>query len=165
MEDRSGVGAIGEQFCKKRTLTEQRSQQPDATVAILNTSGMDCGQVSLHRCRPKRRRFLGRPRADAGLPHESFVLLLLGTFIRRQAGCSAKSPLIFPLPAAPSFLAHQTVGPSPSSAALRLGGECGVDRFRPVDRHRGRDGRGLETKIRGALTWQTSALSRRSMRS
>jgi hypothetical protein len=55
------------------------------------------------------------------------------------------------------------VGASPSSAALRPAVECGVDRSRPVDRHRGRDGRGLETKIRGALPWRTSDLSRRSM--
>src|SRR5580692_11905447 len=50
MEDRSGVGAIGEQFCEKRKLTEQRGQQPDAAVAILNTSGMnDCvQQQALH---------------------------------------------------------------------------------------------------------------------
>src|SRR5499427_8437948 len=41
MEDRSGVGAIGEQFCEKRKLTEQRGQQPDAAVTILNTSGMN----------------------------------------------------------------------------------------------------------------------------
>ena len=32
------VGAIGEQFCEKRKLTEQRGQQPDAAIAILNTS-------------------------------------------------------------------------------------------------------------------------------
>ena len=28
-----GVGAIGEQFCEKRKLTEQRGQQPDAAIA------------------------------------------------------------------------------------------------------------------------------------
>jgi hypothetical protein len=50
MEVRSSVGAIGEQFCEKRKLTEQRGQQPDAAVAILNTSGMnDCvQQQALH---------------------------------------------------------------------------------------------------------------------
>src|SRR6516164_2752393 len=50
MEDRSGVGAIGEQFCEKRKLTEQRCQQPDAAVTILNTSGMNdrAQQQTLH---------------------------------------------------------------------------------------------------------------------
>src|SRR6516164_7866623 len=50
MEDRSGVGAIGEQFCEKRKLTEQRGQQPDAAVTILNTSGMNdrVQQQTLH---------------------------------------------------------------------------------------------------------------------
>jgi hypothetical protein len=35
------VGAIGEQFCEERKLAEQRGEQPDATVAILNTSRMN----------------------------------------------------------------------------------------------------------------------------
>src|SRR6516162_1272185 len=50
MEDRSGVGAIGEQFCEKRKLTEQRGQQPDAAVTILNTSGLNerVQQQTLH---------------------------------------------------------------------------------------------------------------------
>jgi len=37
------------------------------------------------------------------------------------------------------------VSPPPSSAVLRPAGGCVVDRLRPEDRHRGRDGRGLET--------------------
>ena len=50
MEDRSSVSAIGEQFCEKRKLTEQRCQQPDAAVTILNTSGMNdrVQQQTLH---------------------------------------------------------------------------------------------------------------------
>src|SRR6516225_5589319 len=50
MEDRSGVGAVGEQFCEKRKLTEQRGQQPDAAVTILKTSGMNdrVQQQTLH---------------------------------------------------------------------------------------------------------------------
>jgi hypothetical protein len=34
-------GAVSEQFCEKRKLAEQRGEQPNATVAILNTSGMN----------------------------------------------------------------------------------------------------------------------------
>jgi len=37
------------------------------------------------------------------------------------------------------------VSPPTSSAALRPASGCVVDRLRPVDRHRGRGGRGLET--------------------
>jgi hypothetical protein len=37
------------------------------------------------------------------------------------------------------------VSPATSSAALRPASGCVVDRLRPVDRHRGRGGRGLET--------------------
>jgi hypothetical protein len=37
------------------------------------------------------------------------------------------------------------VSPPSSSAALRPASGCVVDRLRPVDRHRGRGGRGLET--------------------
>jgi hypothetical protein len=33
--------AIGKQFCEKRKLAEQRGEQPDATIAILNTGGMN----------------------------------------------------------------------------------------------------------------------------
>jgi len=36
------------------------------------------------------------------------------------------------------------VSPPPSSASLRPEDGCVVDRLRPADRHRGRDGRGLE---------------------
>src|SRR5258706_15525511 len=42
------------------------------------------------------------------------------------------------------------VSPPPSSAALRPRG-CVVDRLRPVDRHRGRDGRGLEQPRRDEM--------------
>jgi hypothetical protein len=44
------VGAIGEQFCEERKLTEQRGQQPDAAVTVLNTSGMNdrVRQQTLH---------------------------------------------------------------------------------------------------------------------
>src|SRR5258708_35368657 len=42
------------------------------------------------------------------------------------------------------------VSPPPSSAALRPSG-CVVDRLRPVDRHRGRDGRGLEQPRRNDM--------------
>ena len=50
MEDWTGIGAIGEQFCEKRKLAEQRGEQPDATVAILNTSEMNdrVQQQTLH---------------------------------------------------------------------------------------------------------------------
>jgi hypothetical protein len=37
------------------------------------------------------------------------------------------------------------VSPPPSSAVLRPARGCVADRLRPVDRHRGRDGRGLES--------------------
>ena len=42
--------AIGEHFCEKRKLTEQRGQQPDAAVTILSTSGMNdrVQQQTLH---------------------------------------------------------------------------------------------------------------------
>lgn len=50
MENRSRIGAIGEQFCEERKLTKQRGQQPDATIAILNASGMNdrVQQQTLH---------------------------------------------------------------------------------------------------------------------
>jgi hypothetical protein len=50
IENWSGIGAIGEQFCKKRKLAKQRGQQPDAAVAILNVSGMNdrVQQQTLH---------------------------------------------------------------------------------------------------------------------
>ena len=50
MENWSRIGAIGEQFCEKRKLAEQRGEQPYATVAILNTSGMNdrVQQQTLH---------------------------------------------------------------------------------------------------------------------
>src|SRR5229473_3126163 len=53
------------------------------------------------------------------------------------------------------------VSPPPSSAALRPASGCVADRPRPVDRHRGRGGRGLET-AKGEMTWLISVLSRRS---
>ena len=38
-EDRSGIGAVGEQFAEERELSEQRGQQQDAAIAVLNVSG------------------------------------------------------------------------------------------------------------------------------
>ncbi|MBI1261717.1 MAG: hypothetical protein GC184_08320 [Rhizobiales bacterium] len=59
------------------------------------------------------------------------------------------APIDFlPLPAAPSFLANQQ---SRLAAILRSRcgpGGCGVDRLRPVDRHRGRNGAGSELQIK-----------------
>jgi len=43
------------------------------------------------------------------------------------------------------------VPPPPSSAVLRPASGCVVDRLRPVDRHRGRDGRGLEQPRRSEM--------------
>jgi hypothetical protein len=86
-----------------------------------------------------------------------------------EDGCASialpqrRSPTSFPCRLRRHSSRIKQVGASPSSAALRLEAECGVDRSRPVDRHRGRDGRGLDTEIRGALPWRTSALSKRSM--
>ena len=74
-----------------------------------------------------------------------------------------QSPTSFPCRLRRHSSRTKQVGASPSSAALRLETECGVDRSRPVDRHRGCDGRGLETEIRGESSWRTSAHSRRSM--
>ena len=74
-----------------------------------------------------------------------------------------RSPTSFPCRLRRHSSRSKQVGASPSSASLRLETECGVDRSRPVDRHRGCDGRGLETEIRGELPWRTSARSRRSM--
>ena len=50
MENRPRIGAIGEQFCEKRKLAEQRREQPDAAIAILNASGMNdrVEQQTLH---------------------------------------------------------------------------------------------------------------------
>ena len=50
MEDRPRIGAIGKQFCKKWESAEQRREQRDAAVAILNTSGMNdrVQQQALH---------------------------------------------------------------------------------------------------------------------
>jgi hypothetical protein len=62
-----------------------------------------------------------------------------------------RSPTSFPCRLRRHSSRIKQVGASPSSAALRLEVECGVDRSRPVDRHRGRDGRGLETEIRGEI--------------
>ncbi|HBF55420.1 MAG TPA: DUF736 domain-containing protein, partial [Afipia sp.] len=44
------------------------------------------------------------------------------------------------------------VSTTASSAALRPAGGCVADRPRPVHRHRGRGGRGLETQT-GEVTW------------
>jgi uncharacterized protein (DUF736 family) len=50
------------------------------------------------------------------------------------------------------FLARaKKVSPPPSSAALRPADGCVVDRLRPEDRHRGRDGRGLEQQRRSDM--------------
>jgi hypothetical protein len=38
-EDRSAIGAVCEQLAQERELSEQRGQQEDATVAVLNVSG------------------------------------------------------------------------------------------------------------------------------
>src|SRR5437868_12176835 len=43
------------------------------------------------------------------------------------------------------------VSPPPSSAALRPASGCVVDRLRPADRHRGRDGRGFEQQRRSHM--------------
>ena len=42
-EDRPLIGAVGEQLLQERKLTEQRRQQQDAAVAILNVGGMNDG--------------------------------------------------------------------------------------------------------------------------
>ena len=42
-EDRPLIGAVGEQLLKEWKLTEQRRQQHDAAVAILNAGGMHYG--------------------------------------------------------------------------------------------------------------------------
>jgi hypothetical protein len=39
VEDRSCVRVVGEQFAQERELSEQGSQQADATVAVLNVGG------------------------------------------------------------------------------------------------------------------------------
>src|SRR5262249_20541806 len=50
------------------------------------------------------------------------------------------------------FLARaKKVSPPPSSAGLRPADGCVVDRLRPEDRHRGRDGRGLEQQRRSDM--------------
>ena len=41
LEDRSCVGAIGEQFAQEWELSEQSGQQEDAAIAILNVGGGD----------------------------------------------------------------------------------------------------------------------------
>lgn len=50
-----------------------------------------------------------------------------------------------PLPAGPSFLAHNKIASAPSSASLRPLG-CAVNRLRPFDHHRDRNGAELETQ-------------------
>jgi len=71
-----------------------------------------------------------------------------------KTGCAsiayaAMAPINFlPLSAARSFLAKQESG---SGAILRWRcgpSGCGVDRLRPVDRHRGRNGAGSELQIK-----------------
>ena len=47
-----------------------------------------------------------------------------------------------------------------SFATLRPACRCVANRLRPVDRHRGRDGRGLENSEQGELLWLTLAHSR-----
>ena len=42
-ENRPLIGAVGKQFFKEWKLTEQRCQQEDAAIAILNASGMNDG--------------------------------------------------------------------------------------------------------------------------
>ena len=42
-ENRSLVGAVGKQFFEEWKLTEQRRQQADAAIAILNGGGMNDG--------------------------------------------------------------------------------------------------------------------------
>ena len=39
LEDRSSVGAVGEQFAQERELSEQSGQQPNATIAVLYVRG------------------------------------------------------------------------------------------------------------------------------
>jgi hypothetical protein len=39
LEDRSGIGAVGEQLLEERELSEQGGHQQDATVTVLNISG------------------------------------------------------------------------------------------------------------------------------
>jgi uncharacterized protein (DUF736 family) len=60
-----------------------------------------------------------------------------------------------PIDFLPLGFAHSSRGKKvsrpPSSAALRPEDGCGVDRLRPADRHRGRDGRGLETLRRNDM--------------
>jgi hypothetical protein len=62
---------------------------------------------------------------------------------------AAMAPIDFlPLPATPSFLAKQQ---SRLAAILRWRcgpGGCVVDRLRPVDRHRGRNGAGSKPQIK-----------------
>ena len=41
MEYRPGVGAVGKQFLEKRQLPEQRGQDQEAAIAILNSGGGD----------------------------------------------------------------------------------------------------------------------------
>ena len=48
-------------------------------------------------------------------------------------------------PAGCAVIPRETRKSPPPSSAVRPASGCAVDRLRPVDRHRGRDGRGLET--------------------
>jgi len=42
-KNRPLIGAVGNQLLKEWKLTEQRGQQQNATIAILNVGGMDDG--------------------------------------------------------------------------------------------------------------------------
>src|SRR5579862_611005 len=54
-------------------------------------------------------------------------------------------------PVCPFLAQDKKVSPPPSSAALRPEDGCVGDRLRPADRHRGRDGRGLEQPRRTVM--------------
>jgi len=54
-------------------------------------------------------------------------------------------------PVRPFLAQDKKLSPPPSSAALRPEDGCVVDRLRPADRHRGRDGRGLEQPRRNDM--------------
>jgi len=73
------------------------------------------------------------------------------------ASAATASGNFLPLAQAP-FLARQESCRPPSSAALRLASECVVDRLRPADRHRGRDGRDPVDR-QETSSWRPSAPS------
>jgi hypothetical protein len=70
----------------------------------------------------------------------------------RNGGGETFFPWAAPIPREPRKHAPAKAGvpPPPSSAAFRPCG-CVVDRLRPVDRHRGRGGRGLEQPRRSDM--------------